>query len=291
MVETFKAGFIGSATDEAALWVAKHCEGVGSICVPFTGSSKILASMAQAAKEGVEIDSWDVAMPSHAIVNGIFAKSEPEITFTEPKFLKGRMYETRYIRNIDAKCAGLFDYIAEHGSLYEKSAIMSATLRSTLMGRGTDWTTDFPNYWKKYSRLLERNAEWVNLNKGKFKHTLGNFYESVPTKHYDVVQVDPPKVVSNRDVYSKGPFERLNYCMHGPVEIPKWTRHDAMGRMRITFDIKASKLIFLYVTGVRPTPEEVERVLPSYGEVVEVKEFHHRNRSDIGYVVMKDNHE
>lgn len=291
MVEIFRSGFIGSTTDDATQWVAEHCKDVKSICVPFAGSGKDIASMAQAAKEGVEIDSWDVQYLSHAVVNGIFRKVKPEITFDVPKFAKGRMYETRFIKGIDARCAGLFDYVAKNGSLFEKTAIISAIIRSTMVGRITHWAGDIETLWKKYQSQMKRNEAWLNLNHGQFNHVMGSFYDAPATlrqeKHYDVVQIDPPKVTSSRDVYSKGPFAELNECLGGP-EIPQWKRLDVAPRLRQTFNVNADKIIFLYVTGVRPTPEELERVLPEYGNVVEKREFHHQNRSDIGYVVERD---
>jgi hypothetical protein len=286
-MEIFRSGFIGATTDEATLWVAEQCKGAKSICVPFAGSGKDIASMAQAAEEGVQIDSWDVQYLSHAVVNGIFAAKEPEITIEYPMFTKGRMYDTRFIKDMDARCAGFFDYVVKYGSLFEKSALISATIRSTMVGRITHWTGDIHDFWKRYQNTLKRNEQWVHLNKGHFNHTLGSFYDDekrFTEIKYDVVQIDPPKVTTTRDVYSKGPFEKLNYCLDGP-EIMPWKRLDVIPRLRTTFNVRAKKIVFLYVTGVRPTPEELERVLPDYGEIVEKKEFHHHSRTDIGYVV------
>lgn len=285
----FKTGFMGASLDDVTVWCYERSEGAKSICVPFAGSGKDIASMAQ-RNPGAEITSWDPQFLSHAVVNGIFAGDGKSNLWEDDviRARKGVMFEERPLKNMSDQVAGYFDWVAKNGTLFDKAALTSATVRSTMVGRMTHWdeACDVYSFRHKIELAQKRLGEWVGLD-AKFNHTLGSFFDNVPNKSFDLVQIDPPKVVGSRDVYSKGGFAGMNKALGGP-DITEWKKDQVIDRFKQVLEIDAERFLFLYVSEVKPDILTVKRLIEQYGTIEEEKEFGHGKRYDIAWLMRKD---
>lgn len=282
-MSNFKIGFVGATTTEAVSWVAERARGAERICVPFAGSGREIEAV---AAPGVTIESWDTQLLSRAVVEGVFSTDKLKTAMGDkPRYKKGHMYQTRGFANIDERCAGFIDYVGSHGTLADKAAIASAAARSTMMGRMDQWDSDINKLWTKFLKAREYLAQFTNLP-GTFTHHEANVYDLVPEGPYDAVLIDPPKVVIGSDIYSAN-FSDLNTALGGKCELPKWSWRDTTGRMRRIFEIDTRLLIFMYVSDVRPTMDDMRKVISEYGTIVEEERFLHRSRYDYGLVVRK----
>lgn len=286
-MKIFKTGFMGASLDDVTVWCYERSEGAKNIFVPYAGSGKDIASMAQ-RNPGANITSFDPQFLSHAVVNGIFA-GDGKSNIEGIKARKGIMFEERPLKNMDDESAGFFDWVAKNGTLFDKAALTSATVRSTMVGRMTHWDPDCDVYrfHHKVELSKKRMQEWVGMD-AHFNHTLGSVYDHFPEgKKFDLVQIDPPKVVSSRDVYSTGGFAGMNKALGGP-EIPIWRKDDVIDRFRQVLEVDAERFLFLYVSDVKPTIAEVKRLLMEYGTIEEETEFTHSSRYDIAWLMRKD---
>lgn len=286
----YRSGFIGASTAEATDWVKKVVDSVGAklICVPFAGSGRDIYSM---AGEGRTIESWDTQFYSRAIVEGVFAASSVETRVDKLHYRKGWMYETRALKYIDERCAGFIDWVADEGTLFDKASLASAIVRSTFMGRMTQWYANIEQLYSRFQKAREYNTQFINAP-GKFMHSEGSIYDDIKNMNddvpeYDLVQIDPPKVVVGGDVYSSY-FDVLNKALHGKVEkLPRWTSKMVIPSFRELMQVPAKRVLFMYVSGVKPSNDEVQRMLLEYGDLEESVEFTHHGRVDYGVVIRR----
>ena len=280
----FKIGFTGAALTEAIEWIDERTD-AKSICVPFAGSCKVIAAL---AKPGVTIESWDTQIISRAIVEGVFNVPEIETAIDKPRYKKGHMYETRAIAGIDERCAGFIDYVGAHGTLADKVAIFSSVVRSSNMGRMTEWSksSGMAELWYKFEKNRDYLAQFTNLP-GTFIHHEASVFETVPVGPYDLLHVDPPKVVSSSDIYSAN-YQHLNIALGGKCEVPKWGWRDTVGYMRNIFKLDAETITLLYVSDVTPTLDTLKKVLSDYATIQDVLRLLHRARYDYTILARKE---
>lgn len=283
-MKPWSMGFLGALTNDACIWLSEYLpEEIQTIGVPFLGSAKAVTLM---TREDRIIESWDTQYVVRAMVDGIFTAKEPQLTVTEPRLRKGYVYDTRCYKGIPDQAAGLIDYIAYHGSHYERIALTTAIIRSTFAGRMHDWSESATAtaLWEKFQKRLTIQEPYLNMP-GKWYHREDNFFDTTPGQ-YDLLYVDPPKIITNSDVYSDN-FEKLNRSIGvEPRPFDRWTRYDFVGKIRMVLETKSDWLIFIYTSDVRPTLEEVMRVLDEYGDLKENRWFQHRKRFD--YVLVYD---
>lgn len=284
---TYRSGFIGATTNDATAWVADQVGDAKTICVPFTGTGKDVLSM---SGEGRVIESWDTQHYSRAIVEGVFAAKEPKSNVDKIRYRKGWMYETRAIKNIDERCAGFIDWVADEGTLFDHAALCSAVVRCSLMGRMTQWYANMEQLWTRFQKARDYNTNWVN-RPGSFIHHEASVFDDIEAGKlgsYDLMQVDPPKVVVGKDVYSAN-FDVLNKAVHGLItDLPQWSTRNSLGYFRQLLTVDAKRILFMYTSGVKPTYEEVRRLLLKEGELEVEKEFPHRGRTDYALIIRRD---
>jgi hypothetical protein len=278
----YRAGFIGASTAQATAWVASQVGDAKKICVPYAGSGRDISSM---SGEGRTIESWDTQYYSRAIVEGVFAAERLETSVDKIRYRKGYMFETRAIKNIDERSAGFIDWVAKNGTALDKASLGSAIIRSTLMGRMTQWYANVEKLYARFLRAREYNADWVN-RPGTFIHHEASFHEEPAKGSYDLMQVDPPKVVIGSDVYSHN-FSSLNNALGGSVELPKWKAPDVLPRFRDLLKVDTEQILFLYTSGVKPSVEQVRNLLEQFGTIETEEVFSHRGRSDYGFIVRR----
>jgi hypothetical protein len=241
------------------------------------------------ARPDTRIETWDTQVYSRAIIEGIFAAKTAESNVDRLRYRKGYMYETRSIRNIDERSAGFIDWVGKYGTPFDKACLGSAVIRCSLMGRLHQWHSNIEGLWKRFVRSREKMAQWIN-QPGEFVHHEGSFFapDLFPgDRSYDLMQVDPPKIVVGADVYSTN-FQHFNRALGGSeTELPKWNWRDSMGAFRRVLEVDAQRILFMYVSGVRPPYEEVIALLEETGKVEQVQEFPHRSRTDYGIVVKR----
>jgi hypothetical protein len=277
----FKIGFTGAALTESIEWIYDRTRDRRHVCIPFAGSCKITAALAE---PGRVIESWDTQIISRAIVEGVFQADKIERTIDKPRYKKGYMYDKRALNKIDDRCAGLIDYVGAHGTLAEKVAIFSATVRSTSMGRMTDWNSDINRFWVKFEKNLEYLERFTSLP-GTFIHHEEDVFIEVPQGPYDFMHVDPPKVVSTSDIYSQN-YLHLNRALGGKCEVPKWTWRDTPGYLRKIFQLDARRTSFIYVSDIKPTLADMRKILEEYSVVVDDVRLLHRSRYD--YILLAE---
>jgi len=290
-MKPYRMGFVGASTDEVCYWLRDNIpKDIETIAIPFLGSGRSLSIL---ATNGRIIESWDQQYLSRVIVEGIFQATEPTGNVTEPKMQKGYVYETRCFPGIDERSAGLIDYIAAHGTLYEHAALTTAIIRSTFRGRIAEWdeNSTATTLWEKFQKRLGVQLEYLNLP-AEFTHHEGNFYDYDHVgriKGYDLLVVDPPKIISSADIYSTT-FAKLNYAIGADpgtaIAFDKWTKYDYFGKVRKLLETKSKYLTFEYTTGVQPTVDEIKVLLDQYGELMVETRTKHRNRYD--YVLLYD---
>lgn len=283
----YRTGFIGATTEAATVWVGNQVEDANRIIVPFAGSGRDIQSMAGPERT---IVSWDTQHYSNAVVKGVFSSREANTNVDQIRYRKGWTYENRPIKNIDERCAGFIDWVADEGTLFDHACMASAIVRSTLMGRMTQWYANVETLYKRFLKAREYNGGFTN-QPGTFTHYEGSFYDYDPDgqklEEYDVMQVDPPKIVVGGDVYSAN-FDFLNKALHGTVQdLPKWNWRESLKLFEDLMAVKAKKVVFLYVSGVRPSYEDVKAMLERYGEIEDEKAFDHRGRTDYGIVLRR----
>jgi hypothetical protein len=286
MADVYRAGFTGGSTEESTEWMADQAKDATKICVPFAGIGRAMVNM---AKAGAEVWSWDTQHYTRCVVDGVFNATEVETNVDQIRYKKGYAYEHPPYKHIDERCCGFIDWVATNGTLYDKSCLASAMIRSTLMARMMHWHTNIEGLYTKFQRQFEYNREWLN-RPGVFHHTEGNFFDSLEDldQEFDLVHIDPPKVINYSDVYSLH-FKTLNAALtqgEGPT-LPKWSRRNAMGYYRRCMQIKAKKTVFMYTSGVFPDVEAVEKMLREHGEIQNTYTFNHQGRTDYGYLIVR----
>lgn len=279
----YKVGFIGASTPAATSWVASQVQDAKKICVPYAGSCRDISSMVGPDRT---IESWDTQYYSKAIIDGVFSAGTVETNVDKIRYRKGYMYETRAIKNIDERCAGFIDWVAKYGTDLDKASLGSAVIRSTLMGRVTQWYANMERFWTRFLKARDYNAQWIN-QPGEFIHHEASFHDSLPSGSYDLMQVDPPKVVVGSDVYSAN-FSKLNTALGGSIELPRWKAGDALPKFQDLTKVDTERIVFLYTSKVKPTVEQVRTLLETFGTIETEQEFAHRGRVDYGIVVRRN---
>jgi hypothetical protein len=280
----YRTGFIGATTEAASAWVGERAGDTKDVLVPFAGSCRDIQSM---AKDGRHIVSYDTQAYSRFIVDGVFAAASVASNVDKLHYRKGWVYETRPIKNIDERCAGFIDWVADEGTDFDKACLASAIVRCTLMGRMTQWYANAEQLWSRFEKARGYNTPFVG-QPGSFTHHEASFYDDIPKDHFDLVQVDPPKIVIGGDVYSSN-FDFLNKALHGKVaDLPKWNWRESKGLFeQLAREVDWDRMIFLYVSGVKPSYDEVKTMLKRYGEIEEEQSFDHRGRTDYGILLRR----
>jgi hypothetical protein len=294
MAEIFRTGYVGGAVPEAIDWMVEQSEGAKTICVPFAGIGRSIVAM---ARPDTTIESFDTQHYTKCIFEGVFRAKEAETNVDGIHYRKGWAFENRPYKNLDDRCAGFMDWVAQEGTLYDKACLGSAITRSTLMARMMHWKSNVEQFYNRFQKQFEYNKDWLN-QPGKFVHHEDNFFNwSVATDlitetgvgfSYDFIEIDPPKVVNYSDTYSLR-FEGFNQILTQGVaaKLPKWNRRNAMGYMRKALETPAPKVVFMYVSGVFPPYEDVKKMLATTGTIEEEREFFHQGRTDYGLVIAR----
>ena len=289
MIKPWKMGFVGAATDDLAHWVDETVVEleVQSIAIPFFGSGKEVSLLARSPK--VQIESWDVQHIS-ALVANLFMSLEVKINIGEPKLQRGWTYEKRPYKDMNDETAGLVDYIANNGTEYERLALATAIARCTFLGRLDQWdpSNQTRALWKHFNKRLEVQRDYLDL-RGTVLHHEADFYSVIPEdKKYDLLYIDPPKIVSTSDIYSKT-FAALNRMVAPDtfdlVDLDRWTKYDYVGKMRgILNHVDCLYIMLAYTSGVRPGLSSIKDLFSEYGEQISEVTFLHRKRYDYGLV-------
>lgn len=284
-MDIYRAGYVGGAVEDALDWMSAQTQGAQSICIPFTGIGRAMIAV---QRNDTVIDSWDTMHYTRCIVDGVFNSTEAESIVDGIHYRKGWMYEHRTYKNIDDRCAGFIDWVCQEGTLFDKACMGSAMTRSTLMGRLTHWKSNVEQLEGRFQKQAEYNHDWLR-QPGVRNHHEGNFFESDAfDKEYDVAVIDPPKIINYSDVYSLH-FDHFNQCLTNgeAAKLPRWTRRNSIGYFRQLMELKTHKIVFMYVSKVFPTYDDVKKVLAQYGTIVEEAEFYHNGRYDFGLVIEK----
>ncbi len=283
-MKLWKMGFVGASTDEMANWVAEL--DADSFAIPFFGSGKEVALLAQ--RPDVSVESWDVQHIS-ALAAELFTSTEVKTNIDEPKLQRGWTFKERPFEDMEDRTAGLVDYIANNGTSYERLALVTAIARCTMLGRLDQWDPlrQATSLWEFFQKRLIAQEDYINLP-GSIVHHEADFYSTLPSQKFDVLYIDPPKIVSSSDVYSKN-FVGLNRMVapstFKTIELDKWTKYDYTGKMRGVLDAVDSDLIVLaYTSGVRPGLDSMRTLFEEYGELIDEVRFLHRRRYDYGLV-------
>lgn len=288
MVKYWKMGFTGASVDALTEWATDQLTSEDqSICIPFAGSAKEVHAF---AAEGRTIYSWDQQYLSKLAVDGVFNACAPDIHLSEFKLRKGYAFENR-MKDMPDRVAGLIDYIAGEGTLYERCALSTAIVRGTYMGRLSMWgrSVTEANTLKTYQNRLKANADYTSLP-GERVHSWASVLEAKHDVEYDLLYIDPPKVVGLTDIYFKG-FVLLNEILYQdalPFEFTRWNKRNFEEQIREVLSIPSRRIIFDYLTGADPSLEDMLKILADYGTIVHTEEFSHGKRTDTSTMIVRD---
>ncbi len=278
------AGFTGTTADELLPVIDKECEGE-RVLQPFTGSGKEISIL---AREGRLVTSFDTLFLSHTIVDGIFRGKTSEVLDEDPVDpYKGWAYRNQPM-HMDEECAMFIDSVAQTGELYKLAALGMSIIRSTMRGRLDGWIASVQQLEDSYNSALARNREWLELP-GQLEHHHQNVLEAeeILSQSWNTIVIDPPKVISQTDIYSDR-YAVLDGCLsQRDVELPVWRSEGFLDRMRVLLEVPWKRCLFMYTTGVSPTLEEIEYLLHSIGKVVRRYQVLRSSRKDVLYVVEK----
>jgi hypothetical protein len=286
MVQVYRAGFVGGAVEDALEWMSEKAQGATNICVPFAGIGRATIAM---ARPDTVIESWDTMHYPGCIYRGVFSASEIDSAVDKIRYTKGWAFENRGYKHLDDRCAGFMDWVAINGTDFDKACLGSAMIRSTLMGRLMHWHSNVEQLFGRFEKQREYNADWLN-QPGRLIHHEANFFDALPLdKDYDLIEVDPPKVVNYSDVYS------LHFKVHQQVltqgqgtSLPKWNRRSPVPNMRKLFaGVKAPRVIFMYTSKVYPDYADMKKLLQQFAEIEEEVEFFHNGRYDYGLLLRR----
>lgn len=293
-MEIYRAGFVGGSVEESTDWIGEQGQKAQRICVPFAGIGRAMLVL---GGPDTTIESWDTMHYARCIIDGVFNASQVETNVDKLRYRKGWAFSHQPFKNIDERCAGFIDWVAEEGTLFDKAAIGSAMVRCTLMGRMMQWHANIEQLYSRFQRQVEYNKDWIG-QPTKFIHHEGNFFDreliaqnqdEARDDSYDLVHIDPPKVVNYSDVYSLH-FSNFNQALTGGrgPRLPKWSRRNSIPLMRKVMETTSSpRVIFMYVSKVIPTYGDVKKALLQYGEIEDELEFSHNGRTDYGLVIRR----
>ena len=284
----WKMGFTGASVDALTTWARKQLGGEDIyICIPFAGSGKEVHAFAE---PGRFIWSWDQQYLSKLAIDGVFSADEPDIKIEEYHLRKGYAFHNR-LKDMPDDVAGLIDYIASEGTEYERAALSTAIVRGTFMGRLSMWGRGITaqRLLTTYKNRLRKNQKYIDLPGVRY-HTWGSVLEAKHEVEYDVLYIDPPKVVGSTDIYFKG-FVLLNEILYqNPLPFPftRWDKRTFVDQIRQVLEIPSKKIIFDYLTGAEPSLEVMLKILSEYGEIVETKRFDHGKRTDTSTLIVRN---
>lgn len=285
----FRAGFMGASVVDSSRWFGEWAERlkIQSICMPFMGAGRHISAC---CRERVHMDLWDTQKFGLAVIDGIFNADKIETALDEkPRFKKGYTFNERWLPDMDDLSAGFIDWVGENGTLADRAALYPAISSNTYRGRLDQWTGNIDKLWAKYQKNLQSYEPWLRMP-GIWNMYEGNFYDYEDVwgvRPYDLLLIDPPKIVGNTDIYSAR-YGPLNRSIGGTVEMDKWSWRDYVGRMRRMFDgVEWKYLFFLYTSDVRPDWQTIRRLIEEYGEILAEENWVHRARFDHTVIVRR----
>lgn len=286
----YKTGFTGADLDELVEKAAEFLEGCNRILVPFAGSGKDIAHF---AKEGRTIYSWDTQAACNAF-NLVLAKPF-STNITELRGREGYARVNHPIPDMPEGVARLLNYIAVRGTDHDRAALAKTIFRSSVMGRLTQWAAakdDYRVVWESFLKCQEYMKEWAG-RPGDIHHYSGSFFQALDLdgvpKDCDGVFIDPPKVISNTDIYSGRAFSNLNSILEqrDVKDQPVWKANTYLERIKATISSTNWKtLILCHSSGISPTMTEIYSILP-INPPTTIRVFDHGGRQDYLIVLQR----
>lgn len=282
-------GFMGADLDEVIIWANNQLKESNQLMIPFAGSHKPSLYFLQ---NGINnIVSYDTQPLSALVASVLTHREEPISRVQSPGFHKGWCTQNmdKMWRNLDLDSALLIDYISISGNAFDKISLLKAISACTAFGRLSDWVGTPPMLWDRFNKAKLYMSSFVGtLKASQLKHTKGSFFDSaiqaqqMPTYIY----VDPPKVVSRSDVYSKL-FNRINSMLtQKDIELPKWDKTNVISTLQAVVSLPFTKMVLMHTSEAYPSIREFETyVLKGYDFTS--KEFSHGKGVDIGYIITK----
>jgi hypothetical protein len=291
-MKPFTIGFMGTTQNDVLLAAAEHA--IGSVFMPFTGSGKDVSWL---TPQGHVVISYDTQYLSQCVVDGIFNAREGGslLLATGEAVPNAEGFATEHydedkplFKRMTRDDCMLVDGIAVNGNLYDKACLANVIIQSTIGGRLTHWERTPEKVEEAFFRSVERQREFFDLE-GIRDHTWADAYDHLDRYEFcDTVWIDPPKVVTSTDVYSKM-FWRVNGILQQEmVTLPTWKWTDMIPNLRRLWELPCKRLIQFYCSDVRPTDDQVRTQLEKYGTIVERLRFRHGNRADYVYIVDKE---
>jgi hypothetical protein len=279
----FSIGFMGTTSNEVLFEAAEFV--IGDVFMPFTGSGKDVSWLSQ---EGRTIYSFDTQYLSKLMVDGVFNEviDEDEVKMVGYKPHEGYAFNNPPFKRMEPGVLREIDGLASTGDEYLRAALCRALIQGTIGGRLTHWELSLDKLQAKVRNSLVNNLTFTNLP-GKRVHTFGNVFEN-EWPQADTMWIDPPKVVTSTDVYSKG-FLGLNSVLAQEQQVlPVWRWGDVLSRLRKLWEHPCKRIIQFYCSDVRPTDDAVKAELEKCGTIKERIRIRHGSRADYIYVVDKE---
>jgi hypothetical protein len=296
---SFRVGFKGNTLDEIVPWAVAQVGDTDRVVVAMAGSGKDIANL---AREGRTIRSWDPQEISRCVVQGVFAAPKELPDPLSPAFVKG--YATTYrtpkgaqlISGMPTDAARLMDYIAQVGSDYDRACLSWAITRATFQGRLKVWsqTATVDTLYSGYLRAHAKLAPWRGLP-GTFVHTKGSVFEDLwlaDDLRGAVLFIDTPKVINDKaskvkkDIYSTG-FVGLNSILAQADQLlPTWTVDTFRRDMPLLWQGEWTRMLMFHATGCLPSVDETRELMTTAGVPdATPMVWGHGERQDVCWVV------
>jgi hypothetical protein len=283
----FSAGAQAKAYVEVAEWYAKHTEDIRAkdILVPFFGFGRMGSGM---CRDDTTVTGCDYLHLSACIVRGIFSHNGWVTRVDKPRFHKGKVVAGEFLKDIDIHSAGFIDWITENGSYLDQACIGMAIPGQTMRGWMSTWTGSFDKFYDKFEQLREDCKAYIPMP-GNWVFHEADFFGLIDRhkldKHYDVLAIDPPRLVGSRDMYSRG-WRKFNEALGGAVRIPPWTDKNYFVLLHKLMKVNSDYVLFTWTKGA-PETERVKALLLTYGVLEDETHWQLYNKDIYGWRIRR----
>jgi hypothetical protein len=285
----FSAGSLAKSYLEVAEWYGKHTDDIGAryLCQPFMGFGRMASAM---LRDDVTIDSDDFQHLSWAIAEGVFNAKVPVTNVDKPHYRKGRAYNGKLVQGIDERSAGFIDWIKDEGTPLDIACTGMAVPGQTMRGWMSRWTGSFDKFYAKFEQIREQCAEFIPMP-GTFNFREEDFFRNTRqyfNVHYDALILDPPRLQTTADAYSRGAWVKLNACLGGTVAIKPWTDRNYFYLLSRIAEIKSNYLLMTWAVGY-PDLKDIKGFVSGLGEVEEEIVWEAHQKTIYGWRVNRQN--
>lgn len=268
--------FVGGMSHKMVKDLVLYKDEGDSVFIPFTGSGR---SVYQFAQQGKNVICCDVQPFVSHLMSVLKGEGSTNVNLNTES-AEGWITKNRQFRADEDIARYIDGYILTYKDNPVAKAMMgyaitNATFRGYL-GSFDVHTVD------EFKKLLENAHDRLALYHGSCPNIDFRLssYEDINPGSVDLMFIDPPKVVSDTDVYSTG-YAGLNGVLsQESSKLDAWTSKGYTDRFQHLVNIPCKKWLFCYTTDVNPPLNEMVTYLESQGSTRCVNNYTMSKRCD-----------